>query len=82
MTRPSPASRRSRAAGARRAISYLTLFGGLASTVFWPVSHYLSLGIGWAETLLVYAALHLVVCLPIHALVLRRREGRQREAKP
>ena len=37
-------------AGARRAISYLTLFGGLASTVFWPVSHYLSLGIGWAET--------------------------------
>ena len=31
---------------ARRAISYLSLFGGLASTVFWPVSHYLSLAIG------------------------------------
>lgn len=56
--------------GARRAISYLTLFGGLASTVFWPVSHYLSLSVGWAETLLVYAALHLIVCLPIHWAVL------------
>ena len=61
--------------GARRAISYLTLFGGLASTVFWPVSHYLSLGIGWAETLLVYAALHLAVCLPIHWAVLRAAQG-------
>jgi hypothetical protein len=62
-------------AGARRAISYLTLFGGLASTVFWPVSHYLSLGIGWNRALLLYAVLHLAVCLPIHALVLRAAAG-------
>lgn len=61
--------------GARRAISYLTLFGGLASTVFWPVSHYLALGIGWAETMLVYAALHLVICLPIHWFLLRDAKG-------
>ena len=61
--------------GARRAISYLTLFGGLASTVFWPVSHYLALGIGWADTLLVYAALHIVVCLPIHWAVLGAAKG-------
>lgn len=61
--------------GARRAISYLTLFGGLASTVFWPVSHYLSLGIGWAATLLIYAALHIVLCLPIHWAVLRHANG-------
>jgi hypothetical protein len=60
---------------ARRAISYLSLFGGLASTVFWPVSHYLSLSVGWPQTLLVYAALHLVVCLPIHALVLKAARG-------
>lgn len=64
-------------AGARRAISYLTLFGGLASTVFWPVSHYLALGIGWADTLLVYAALHVFVCLPIHWGVLRAARGDQ-----
>ncbi|MFN4143991.1 MFS transporter [Aestuariivirga sp.] len=61
--------------GARRAISYLTLFGGFASTVFWPVSHYLSQGIGWAETLLVYAALHVFICLPIHWSVLREARG-------
>ncbi len=62
-------------AGARRAISYLTLFGGLASTVFWPVSHYLSIEIGWANTLLAYAVLHLVVCLPLHALLLGQAQG-------
>lgn len=61
--------------GARRAISYLTLFGGLASTVFWPVSHYLAISIGWAETLLVYAGLHLFICLPIHWFVLREAKG-------
>ncbi|WP_421694741.1 MFS transporter [Aestuariivirga sp.] len=61
--------------GARRAISYLTLFGGLASTVFWPVGHYLALGIGWANTLLVYAALNLFICLPIHWAVLRGARG-------
>ena len=60
---------------ARRAISYLTLFGGLASTVFWPASHFLSEWIGWSGTLLAYAALHLVVCLPIHATVLREANG-------
>ena len=57
---------------ARRAISYLSLFGGLSSTVFWPASHYLGHAIGWEKTLLAYAALHLFVCLPIHALVLRQ----------
>ena len=61
--------------GARRAISYLTLFGGLASTVFWPTSHFLSESIGWSQTLVVYAVLHVVICLPIHAVVLRDARG-------
>jgi hypothetical protein len=61
--------------GARRAISFLTLFGGLASTVFWPVSHYLALSIGWSHTLLAYAALNLFVCLPIHWVVLHAAKG-------
>jgi len=56
---------------ARRAISYLSLFGGLASTVFWPVSHYLAEAIGWRGTFWVYAGLHLFICLPLHLLVLR-----------
>lgn len=61
--------------GARRSISYLTLFGGLASTVFWPVSHYLAINIGWSHTLLAYAALNLLVCLPIHWTVLHAAKG-------
>ncbi|MBL8905718.1 MAG: MFS transporter [Rhizobiales bacterium] len=56
---------------ARRAISYLSLFGGLASTVFWPVSHYLAEAIGWRGTFWVYAGLHLFICLPLHLLFLR-----------
>ncbi|MCA3556100.1 MFS transporter [Aestuariivirga sp.] len=65
--------------GARRAISYLTLFGGLASTVFWPLGHYLALNIGWAHTLLVYAALNLFVCLPLHWAVLHAAKGERAE---
>ena len=68
--------------GARRAISYLTLFGGLASTVFWPVSHYLALNIGWAHTLLVYAALNLFICLPIHWGVLHAAKGEHEAEQP
>lgn len=60
---------------ARRAISYLTLFGGLSSTAFWPASHLLSESVGWSNTLLVYAVLHLAVCLPLHAIVLREARG-------
>ncbi len=68
-------------AGARRAISYLTLFGGLASTVFWPLSHVLSENWGWTTALLIYAALHLAVCLPIHAAVLHGARGEAQAAK-
>lgn len=57
----------------RRAISYLTLYGGLASTVFWPLSHALSANVGWRNAFLVYAALHLFICLPIHLTVLVNR---------
>jgi MFS family permease len=58
---------------ARRAISFLSLYGGLASTVFWPLSHVLSENFGWRNAFLAYAALHLFVCLPIHLAVLVNR---------
>jgi predicted MFS family arabinose efflux permease len=50
----------------RRAVTALTLFGGFASTVFWPLSQYLLDTVGWRMAFGVYAVLHLVVCLPIH----------------
>jgi predicted MFS family arabinose efflux permease len=59
----------------RRAISYLTLFGGFASTVFWPIGHVLNGAIGWRMTFLVYAAINLAVCLPLHWWGLARREA-------
>jgi len=58
----------------RRAISYLTLFGGLASTVFWPIGHALNSAYGWRTTLLIFAAVNIAVCLPLHWLGLARRE--------
>ncbi len=58
----------------RRAISYLTLFGGLASTVFWPLGHWLDGAIGWRMTLVVFAALNLLVAAPLAWWGLARRE--------
>jgi MFS family permease len=54
---------------ARKGISILTLFGGLASTVFWPLTLKLNQAFGWRDTLLVYGALHLLLCAPLHALL-------------
>jgi MFS family permease len=52
--------------GARRAISSLTLWGGFASTVCWPLSAYLVATLGWRGACLVYAALKIAVSLPLH----------------
>lgn len=54
----------------RRSVTGLTLFGGFASTVFWPLSHVLADAWGWRATLLIFAGLHLLICLPIHRLAL------------
>jgi predicted MFS family arabinose efflux permease len=56
--------------GARRALAFLTTVGGLASTVFWPLGGALDATLGWRSTMLIYAGLHLLICLPIHLLVL------------
>src|SRR5512140_170626 len=55
----------------RRAIITLTFLGGLASTVFIPLSAWLIQSLGWRHALWVLAALHLAVCMPIHAMQLR-----------
>ena len=65
----------------RRAISYLTLFGGFASSVFWPIGHALNAEYGWRTTLLIFAAINVVVCLPLHWLGLARRETAEHAAQ-
>jgi MFS family permease len=57
----------------RQAIAMLTIIGGLASTIFWPLTGALEVKLGWRTTLLLYAAIHLLACLPIHLLILPRR---------
>jgi MFS family permease len=57
---------------ARRPITALTLAGGFASTVSWPVTHLLLNAIGWRGTYLVYAAVLAVVAAPLHAFALPR----------
>jgi MFS family permease len=59
----------------RRAITTLTLFGGFASTVFWPLTQFLIAEFGWRNALLVLALLNLVVCAPLHWWVLPGNGG-------
>jgi MFS family permease len=62
-------------AAARRPITVLTLAGGLASTVSWPVTHVLLAAVGWRGTYLLYAAALALVAAPLHAFVLPRRRA-------
>jgi MFS family permease len=59
----------------RKAISYLTLYGAYASTVFWVIGHYLNDAYGWRGTLMIFAAINLAVCLPLNWIGLSRREA-------
>ncbi|MFZ2307820.1 MAG: MFS transporter [Rhodoferax sp.] len=55
----------------RRAIITMTFLGGLASTVFIPLTAWLIDGFGWRHALMALALLHLLVCAPLHARLLR-----------
>lgn len=65
----------------RQAISYLTLFGAFASTVFWVVGHYFNESMGWRDTLVLFAVINLAVCLPLNWIGLARREEAARVAE-
>lgn len=54
----------------RRALTMVTLAGGFASTVFWPLTMQLLNAIGWRGAFGVFALLHLFVCLPLHWLAI------------
>ncbi len=60
---------------ARRAISYLTLFGGVASTTFWMIGHWLEVAYGWRATLQIFALINFLFCTPLHWWGLARREA-------
>ena len=56
----------------RRSVTVLTLFGGFASTVFWPLSQLLVDAVGVRWTFAFYALLNLALCLPLHLHFLPR----------
>jgi predicted MFS family arabinose efflux permease len=66
----------------RRTVTALTLFGGFASTVFWPLSQYLLETVGWRGAFAVYAGLHFALCLPIHAWCVPSGLGATRPSEP
>jgi predicted MFS family arabinose efflux permease len=53
--------------GARNPITGITLIAGFASTVGWPLSTLLEIEFGWRGACLAWAALHLVLGLPLNA---------------
>jgi predicted MFS family arabinose efflux permease len=59
----------------RKAVTALTLFGGFASTVFWPLSHLLLEAWGWRATFAIYAGFHVFLCLPIHLFFVPRHQA-------
>jgi MFS family permease len=61
---------------ARSAITQVTLFGGFASTVCWPLSALLVDQLGWRGACLTYAAIHVAVVLPLYLFGLPRKAPR------
>ena len=54
---------------ARNAITGITLFAGFASTVGWPTSAFFIDAFGWRGACLAWAALHVLIGLPLNRLL-------------
>jgi len=57
---------------ARGAITGITLLAGFASTIGWPLSAWGAATIGWRETCLAWAAVHLFIALPMNWFLVPR----------
>ncbi len=61
---------------ARGPMTNLTLFGGFASTICWPLSAFMIDHFGWRIACLIFAALHLCLALPLQMAVVARAPAR------
>ncbi|MET2832455.1 MFS transporter [Mesorhizobium shangrilense] len=61
---------------ARTAIATVTLFGGFASTICWPLSALLVAEFGWRNACLIYAGIHLLILLPLYLFALPKEQKR------
>lgn len=65
-----------RGSRARRAISQLTLIGGFASTLFWPLTSALLGLLDWRGVYRLYGLSQILVCVPLHLAFLPGRVRR------
>lgn len=68
-------------AEARTSVSMITLWGGLASTAFWPLTALLLQYTSWRGALSIYAGLMLAVCGPIALSVIAAARGRTTDSQ-
>ena len=57
---------------AQRSITILTLIAGFSSTLFWPMTAMLAEHLSWRTVYMLFAALNIALCLPIHLWLARR----------
>ncbi len=58
----------------QKSISIITLFGGVASTIYWPLTLALYNAVGWQTTWFILGITLLLTCVPIHFFALRGAE--------
>lgn len=56
----------------RRPLTLVTLAGGLASTIFAPLTAWLVLELGWRAAFVILAGILIIVTLPVYALTVER----------
>ena len=61
--------------GARGPITGITLIAGFASTICWPISAGLEIEYGWRTACFFWAAMHLLVGLPLNRLIIPTGNG-------
>lgn len=67
---------------ARGPITGITLIAGFASTIGWPLSAALNASLGWRGACLTWAALNLVIGLPLNRLLIPRAPPPKHIAEP
>jgi MFS family permease len=60
---------------ARGPITGITLFGGFASTIGWPISAAVEAAYGWRSVCLLWAVVNLSICLPLNMLLPKPQAG-------
>lgn len=67
---------------ARSSITGIALIAGFASTVGWPLTAFLEISFGWRAACFTWAAVHVLICLPLNVLLPRERHSSPAPVEP